>query len=145
MKAPALRVIKARIEAAVRTENQALQQEQIKHQEVLAQHRKTVHTLLSTAFAENAAAYVTYGPEEYRGLCATPAWNERVKDITAANPEPIQKRLATVHVGIASLDISVRVADINEAKWKKFAKECDEAFLEVDAKKILEALEAIVG
>lgn len=149
MKAPALRVIKARIEAAVRIENQALQQEQAKennkHQKALEQHRNKMQAMYKAAFAEDTAKYVTYQPGRYNEVGFTTTWTERVNAINEANPEPKQKRLAGIVLNIASLDLEISVADIHEVKWRKFAKECDEAFLEDDAKKIIEALEAIVG
>ncbi len=154
MKAPAIRVLIARIQAKATEQCQAAYEAQQAANIAFRKEQVAVHQRINDTIADNAnrdiAKYATFsiGKSEYgspvwfRGTAEFDALCQQVRD---ANPLPKEPKTDIVQVSIASLNLSLKVPAKHEKEWEKFVYRCDSAFLEDDAKKIIEALEAIVG
>lgn len=148
MKAPAVRVLIARIEAKVTEEKMAAEtltpSRMDAYYKACKSNRDLIDDLITKAVAKNIKKYVKYefslgasgfsGNEEFYKLVAA---------IKEANPGPTDPQIKYQDISIPSLNMAILVTAATAAKWTKFATDCDEAFLEDDAKAILAALEAL--
>jgi hypothetical protein len=151
MKAPALRVLQARIVGKSRDECRIAQQNweitfkayetalKIHVDEQMARLEKTVN--------KNIKKFVVFQANVPKGIhlpVPTQAYNDLMQADLDAYPTPLRPmKPDSTTIEIASLGIQIYVPTTRAEAWVKFTLAVDEAFLSNDVKGILEALDAL--
>ena len=154
MKAPAIRVLQARIVGKSRDECRIAQQNfefTVKaYETALKANQDDRVARLEKTINKNIKKYVTYTQGVPKGIhwphnfMPTPAYDELIQADRDAHPDPLRPMtLNGTSIHIASLDIHISVPAPRAAAWVKFALAVDAAFLDDNVKGILEALDAL--
>lgn len=154
MKAPAIRVLKARIIGKAHDECKIDQQNfEIAwdaYNTALRANQDDRVARLEKAINRNIKKFVVFQENIPKGIhwphnfVPTQAYNDAMQADRDAYPDPKQPmRPSRVTLEIASLDIQICVPATRAAAWVKFALAVDDSFLNNDVKGILEALDAL--
>lgn len=150
MKAPALRVIKAKITSKFQEEIRAAQKASSaivkKFYADREAHRIDFQNRVVTEVARNIKRYAQYFPGTAgtgSRFAGTSKYDQMVQALREKYPAPKEPKCGTQAMYCASLDLYINVPEARTVDWTKFINECDDAFLNDDAKKILEALEVL--
>ena len=154
MKAPAIRVLQARIVGKSRDECRIAQQNfefTVKAYEIaLKANQDDRVARLEKTINKNIKKYVTYTQGVPKGIhwphnfMPTPAYDELIQADRDAHPDPLRPmNLSSTTIEIASLGIQIYVPGPRAAAWVKFTLAVDDSFLNNDVKGILDVLDAI--
>jgi hypothetical protein len=150
MKAPAVRVLRVRIQEKAQEQIRAAQTLAAplvdQYQKDFAAHREEFQRRVTEEVNKHIKKYVIYSHSNGRGqqFVGLPAFDEFVQQLREKFPEP-KAPPSTKQVGaqIASLDMHLGILESKTKEWTKFILAVDNAFLNDDAQGILEALELL--
>lgn len=154
MKAPAIRVLQARIVGKSRDECSIAQKNYEftfkAYETALKAHVDDQMARLEKTINKNIKKYVVFTANVPKGihwphnLVPTQAYNDLIQADRDAFPTPLRPMQPnSTTIEIASLGIQIYVPVTRAAAWVKFTLSVDDSFLNNDVKGILEALDAL--